>query len=111
MEALYPNLSDIEVAQICYNVVMESSIQFTNINFKLARTYIAMKLSNTCLHRVLPRMTSRGGVRLGVTAPVEKDDHWAFPNVELTNLEKRMIVATMVQIGVIAMFNTHIESS
>ena len=45
-----------------------------------------------------------------MTAPVDKDDHWEFPDVEMTSLEKRMIVATMVQIGVITMFNTHVYS-
>jgi hypothetical protein len=58
----------------------------------------------------MPRRTSRGGTRPGVTAPVDKDDHWEFPDVEMTSLEKRMIVATMVQIGVITMFNTHVYS-
>ena len=115
VEALYPNLSDIEVALICYQAVMESSITFNNINYKLARTYIAMNLSKTeqrlsPLYRVLPRRTSRGGTRPGVTAPVDKDDHWEFPDVEMTSLEKRMIVATMVQIGVITMFHTHVYS-
>jgi hypothetical protein len=60
------------------------------------------------LYRVLPKRSAKGGTRPGVTAPVAKDDHWVFPNVELTDLEKRTIVATMVQIGVITMFNTHV---
>ena len=31
VEALYPNLSDIEVANICYEAVMKSKISFNNI--------------------------------------------------------------------------------
>ena len=45
VEALYPNLSDIEVALICYKAIMESRITFSNIIYKLAVTYIAMNLS------------------------------------------------------------------
>ena len=33
---------------------------------------------------------------------------WIFPKVGLTELEKRTIIATVVQIGVLVMFNTHI---
>ena len=80
--------------------------------WKTTRTYIAINLSKTeqrlsPLYRLLPRRWSKGGSR---PAPVDKDDHWVFPDVELTNLEKRIIVATMVQIGVLVMFNTHVYS-
>ena len=60
------------------------------------------------LWRVLPRRTSRGGVRPGVTADPDNEEHWYFPEVELTELEKRMIVATVVKIGVLVMMYTHI---
>ena len=56
------------------------------------------------------RRTSKIGVRPGVTARVEKDDHWEFLTLELTNLEKKKSIATMVQIGGITMLNTHIYS-
>ena len=41
VEALYPNLADVDVALICYKAVMESGIKFNNINYKLTRTYSA----------------------------------------------------------------------
>ena len=62
------------------------------------------------LYCVLPRRLSEGGSRPGVTASVDKDDHRVFPEVELTTLEKRIIIATMMQIGVLVMFNTHVYS-
>ena len=37
-----------------------------------------------------------------------KDTQWDFPNVRLTALEKKKVIATVVQIGVILMFNSHI---
>jgi hypothetical protein len=59
---------------------------------------------------VLPRRTARGGVRPGVTASPENEEHWVFPRVEPTEYEKRLIVATVVKIGVLVMMNTHIYS-
>ena len=43
VEALYPNLADLEVANICYDAVMKSKskITFTNINYRKAHLYIA----------------------------------------------------------------------
>ena len=62
------------------------------------------------LYRVLPRRTSKGGVRPGVTSDPDNDENWAFPchMDSITTLEKRRIVATVVQIGVIAQMNTHV---
>jgi hypothetical protein len=113
VEALYPSITDLEVAQICYDAVMNSKIKFNNVNYRKARMYIALNLSKTeqrlsNLRRVLPWRTAKGGVRPGVTADPEKEENWVFPPVEPTELEERMIVATVVQIGVIAQMNTHV---
>ena len=105
VEALYPSLTDLEVAQICYDAVMNSKIKFNNVNYRKARMYIALNLSKTeqrlsNLRRVLPWRTAKGGVRPGVTADPEKEENWVFPLVEPTELEEKTIVATVVQIGV-----------
>ena len=36
VEGLYPSLSDIEVAQICFEAIMNSGIKFENIDFQKA---------------------------------------------------------------------------
>jgi hypothetical protein len=43
-------------------------------------------------------MTVRGGVRPGMLASPENEEHWAFPRVELTVYKKRLIVATVVTV-------------
>ena len=43
-----------------------------------------------------------------MTADTEKEENWVFPPAELTELEERMVVATVVQIGVIGQMNTHV---
>jgi hypothetical protein len=113
VEALYPSLTDIEVGLICFQAVMESKVQFDNVNLRKATQYIAMCLTNkehsvSPLRRILPRRTSRGGVKPGVTSKPSNEENWKFPEVEITSRERRMVIATVIQIGVIAMMNTHV---
>ena len=108
LEALFPNLADIEVANICFEAVLKSKIAFKNINYSKALLYIAINMNKTDqrtspLWRVLPRRTSRGGVRPGVTSSPGNEEHWYIPGAELTMKDKRLIVATMVKIGVLIM--------
>ena len=115
VEALYPSLSDVDVAWICHDAVMKSKVTFSNIDYRKALKYIAISLDKTeqrlsPLYRVLPRRTSKGGVRPGVTSDPDNDENWAFPcqMESLTTLEKKRIVATVVQIGVLTMMGTHV---
>ena len=59
------------------------------------------------LARVLPRRTAKGGVRPGVRANPKSTEHWYFPTDQFTKLEERMMVGMAVQIGTLAMMNTH----
>ena len=70
-------------------------------------TEVEQRLS--ALSRILPRRVTKGngGVRPGVSADPKKDDNRLFPKAERTELEERMQVAMAVQIGVIAVMNTH----
>ena len=43
-----------------------------------------------------------------MTAPTNKEDNWYFPVQVYSREHKRLIVATMVQIGVLTMMNTHL---
>ena len=93
---------------------MASKIKFSNIYYRKAGLYIAIHLNKTDqrlspLWRVLPRRKAGvGGVQPGVTASPECEENWIFPNIELTEQEKRMIPATGIYIGVIVMINTHV---
>ena len=46
-------------------------------------------------------------MRPGVSADPRKEDSWEFINKELTEHEERMMITMAVQIGVVAMMNTH----
>ena len=113
VKALYPSLSDIEVSLIVHDAVMKSNVKFDNINHRIATQYIAMHINNdelkhSDLRRVLPIRTAKAGAKPGVNADPEKEVNWSFPKVEYTKLEKRKIVATLVQIGILVMMNTHV---
>ena len=112
---MYPSLTDVEVANLCYQAIMKSRIQFNNINYRKALLYLAINMHKTDqrtspLWRVMPRRTSGGGVRPGVTASPDKEQHWYFPPMNLTEMEKRMVVAMVVKVGVLLMMNTHVYS-
>ena len=112
VEALYPSLSDVEVAVICFNAVMESNIRFQNFDYRKGRIYIAMHMTEdeqrrSPLYRVLPRRTTRNGVRPGVGAKPGNEENWMFPAEDRTEFEERLIVAMATQIGVLTMMSTH----
>ena len=72
VEALYPSLEDMEVAEVVYKAIMESKVKFVNVDYREAVRYIAMNWSaqrcgQSDLRRVLPWRTNKGGVRPGVT--------------------------------------------
>ena len=117
--ALYPNLEDQSVAQLCHDAVMQTKIEFYNVDYGEAVKYIAMNSKEedcrtSDLRRVLPIRRGRTGTRPGVTGedPLGRErggqDQWRMPRVKLTDLEKRKIVAAVIRIGVVAMFNTHV---
>ena len=80
VEGLYPSLSDIEVALIVFEAIMNSGIKFENIDFRLAGKYISMHLTEeeqrvSPLWRILPRRTTRNGVRPGVSADPRNEEN------------------------------------
>ena len=69
VEALYPSLEAIQVANIVYKAVMETDIEFNNINYQEGVRYIALSsTAQECrmgpLKRVLPRRRHINGVLL-----------------------------------------------
>ena len=98
-----------EVADICYKAILNSSISFNNINYLRASIYIAMNLTSEearihPLGRVLPKRNHKTGSRPWVTGDFKKAElAWSIPQVEWTKLEERLMLAEMTRIGVIVM--------
>ena len=68
------------------------------------------------LRRLLPWRRSKKGTRPGLTGvgPLGPDTNdekqWKFPSVELTEVEKRMIMAEVLRLSIEIMYTTHIYS-
>ena len=116
---MYPSLSAIQVAEIVYKAIMESDMKFDNINYKDGVRYLALNWSEqecrtSRLRRVLPRRAGKTDSRPGITGvgplgPGEgKVCQWIFPTVNLSELEKKMIIANVMKVAVMTMFRTHI---
>ena len=87
VESLYPSLEDETAAKIAYKAVLETKLEFDNVDYREAVRYIALKWSaQECrlsdLRRVLPVRNKKCGTRPGMTGegPLGPDsgDHSLF---------------------------------
>ena len=121
--ALYPSLDAVEVARIVYQAIMETEVKFAGIDYMEACRLIALtSTEQECrlskLKRILPIRRSKNGTRPGITGEdpmgpeVGSQDQWKFPPLPngLTSLEKKMVLATVMQKNVLALFKTHTYS-
>ena len=121
VEALYPSLEAVEVAQIVYKAVMETEVKFVGVHLQEACRMIALTSSEQeCrlgpLKRVLPVRRYNNGTRPGKTGedPLGGDtgsqEQWDFPSLGkrgITREERKMIIAMVAQKSVLAIFKTH----
>ena len=95
VEALYPSLEAIQVADIVYKAIMETEVGFEGVQYQEGARYIALtSTAQECrlgpLWRVLPVRRHSNGTRPGVTgqgpsgATTGDQEQWSFPEVELT---------------------------
>ena len=119
VESLYPNLSDVHIADIVYKAIMETEVKLENINYKEAVRYLALNWTEKeCrmseVRRALPWRLSKQGSRPGMTGagPMGPDEgtvcQWTFPRITLSELEKKKILANVMRISVLTMFHSHI---
>ena len=106
-----------EVAQ----AIMESDLKWEGVNWKEAVRFPVLGRDepwcrSSKLRRVLPWRRSKKGTRNGLTgvgplgADANDEKQWKFPPVELTELEKKMIMAEVMRLSIEIMYSTHIYS-
>ena len=121
VEALYPSLQDTKVAEIIFKAIMETKVQFEGVNYQEGARYIVLNCTEQeCrlgpLGRVLPVRRYVKGTRPGITgsgpmgAEIGDQEQWKFPRVSLTDMEKKLIIATVMRIAVLTLFRTHTYS-
>ena len=82
--ALVPSLSDLEVGIICQMLRLNTNIKLNNINYKIAAKLVSIHISDSETRLsptfpILPRRTSKQGVRPGVTSNPDNESSWWYP--------------------------------
>ena len=99
-------------------MLLTSPIVWKNVDYLECSRYVALNWSNekrrrSSLRRILPWRRKTQGTRPGIKGSGPRGrwrgdtEQWVFPRVVLTELEKKELVATVVEILVDAMFTKH----
>ena len=115
---LYPSLDITKVVEVVKEAILDIGISFDEVDYLEASRYVALNWSEAeCqksgLRRVLPRRRYRTGTRPGLTGEgplgYQRGDQeqWIFPSVTLTQEEKRLLLATVIELATKAMFTHH----
>ena len=115
---LYPSLDIGEVVKIVGEAVKETVVRFEEVDYLEAARYVALcwteeECMKSELRRILPRRRYNTGTRPGLTgagplgATRGDQEQWIFPRVRLRANEKRLLVATVLQLAPQAMFTHH----
>ena len=120
IEALYPSLEVKECGEIVImEKILRSEIVWEDIDYmEGARMIVLNKSAEYCrnhpLSKVLPVRRKRTGRRPGVTGagPLGQErgdtEQWRFPNVKLSEEDKKRIVAEVVKICTEMTFENHL---
>ena len=115
----YPQLRVEASALAAKKAILLTDVKFNNINYKEAARYLALEMSDTeislsGLRHVLPVRRSNKGTKPLVYGPLamgndtENDSQWRFPKIKLTEKDKRLLLATVIQMVVKTIFQTHV---
>ena len=119
VDALYPSLDWGNTEKVIRDSIMDSNIKWEEVDIMEGCRYIALnwdgdKCRTSPLRRVLPVRRAKTGVRPGLrgTGPLGPEVHdqeqWKFPDVIITEDERREIIATVVSIAVKELFSNHL---
>ena len=98
--------------------ILGSDMKWEQVDYLEGVRYLALNWDHaTCmkspLRRVLPTRRGRRGTRPGMRGPGPRgptrgdQEQWEFPDVELEEWEKKLIVAEVVSLATKAMFGNH----
>ena len=121
VEALYPSLLVKEIKKLVYEGVMESSLSWQGVDYREGLRFIALNWSKEkCLaselRKFLPRRKKSKGRRPGVTgkdamgAEVGSEEQWRFPDVPMSEEDKKKVVATVIMVATEVLFTNHLYS-
>ena len=98
VEGLYHTLKDMEVANICYQAILKTTIKFSNIEFQKVSNYVAMNMTEDertihPLGSILRRRKSKTGSRPWVPGMMKNGENsWIVADKDGTDREKNVLV-------------------
>ena len=112
---LYPSLDITKVVEDVKRAVLESDIKWQEVDYLEAAQYVALNgTEQQCraspLGRILPTRRKSRGTRPGLRGAGPQggsrgdQEQWVFPRVRLRADERRLLVATVVELATTAMF-------
>ena len=120
VKAMFPSLGAETSARIVRNVMMESSLEVSGVDYRSAAMYVRYNYTDAeirafGLSRVIPRRRYKQGRAPRITSKEamsgdsdKTDDKWIFPDIELTKIEERKLVAACLEIGVRTSFQNSV---
>ena len=127
VEALYPSIQINRSAKLVGEIVRESGVKIENVDYQTAATYIASNSSRTDIskwgmEKIIPKRRHKKGTRPGPTTgelhkrrrydsngeEKESESKWVAVRKELSEKEKRQMVAKVIEIGIRTTFRNHI---
>ena len=112
--ALFPSMSAKKTGEIVRRRIMKSKMRFTGFDWRRGAAYIVINKHLTSsigsLWKILPYRRKVGGTQPGMTSrgmmgkEEELEKQWAFKNKEVTEEQKREIVARVVEIAIRIVF-------
>ena len=119
VDALYPSLDWENTEEVIGESIRNSNIVFEDVDILEGCRYIALnwsgeKCRQSPLSRVLPVRRARTGTRPGITGTgplgpeIHDQEQWRFPDVVITEDERRAITATVISIAVKELFSNHL---
>ena len=112
VEALYPSMEAIPTSQIAFTAVMESEVEFQNINYDILSIYIFLTLGCNVMYKYdlgkcIPRRRYDNSKAKSLAATSNRSEkEWITKNGVYEKEEKRKLLALMVQTGVLLMMMT-----
>ena len=117
--SLYPSLDPILTSELIYRAVLETEIEFQNIDYKEVSTYLAVVLNQSEARKMkiahlLPVRRNRQGQKPKITGksclgPEScHDQHWVYPRSQYSDQEKKSLFARAIQIATRFLFTNHL---
>ena len=114
VEKLYPSLRPLEAARLTRLAILESEIDIIDVDHRKALRYIYVVggvelLDRAGLLRLTPKWLGSRSDLLAIGGIKTNDDkYWKDSTKQIHRKEARMIVATMMEIGILVVMSTHL---